>query len=461
MPDDTSPDLVDRLRDAERQSPLLTDLYQLTMLDVYLARGMIETAVFEFFSRKLPGNRNFLMAGGLEPLLEFLETLAFDQAEVDWLASTGMFSTGLLDYLREFRFRGSVYAMQEGTVCFPDEPIVQVVASMPEAQLVESRLINLVHYSTLIASKAARCVLAAPGKSLVDFGLRRAHGAEAGMLAARSSYLAGFTGTATVLARARYGIPIFGTMAHSFVQAHDSESAAFEDFARAFPENAVLLVDTYDTVSGAKKAAGLANRLKEEGVQVRGVRLDSGDMPKLAREVRQILDDSGCEDINIFCSGSLDEYVLERDYPDDVPVDGFGIGTNLDVSADAPSFDCAYKLQEYAGKARRKRSTGKATWPGRKQVYRSLDPDGRICGDTVTLADDEADGRPLLGCVMRDGARLPGPPGLDDIREYAETELASLPDAMRSVTSKADYPVEISASVRQLAESVDAGQRPA
>jgi nicotinate phosphoribosyltransferase len=447
--------LTEDLRSSEQQSVLLTDLYQLTMLDAYLARNMCEPAVFEFFSRRLPKNRSFLMATGLEQLLDYLETMSFNSAEIKWLESTGLFSSRLLEYLRGFQFRGDVYALPEGTVFFDNEPIVQVVAALPEAQLVETRLINLIHFSTLIASKAARCVMAAPGKTLVDFGLRRAHGAEAGMLAARASYIAGFAGTSNVLAKARYDIPIYGTMAHSFIQAHESEIEAFEHFARTYPDGSVLLIDTYDTLVGAKRAVELINRLRPEGIRVRAVRLDSGDLPVLASAVRKILDDNGCSDISIFCSGSLDEYSLARDFSDETPADGFGIGTHLDVSADAPYLDCAYKIQEYAGEPRRKRSSGKATWPGRKQVFRLCDSDGRIQSDLLTLADEQEDGRALLECVMRNGIRVANSPGLEVVRNRAASELASLPDAMGDPFCETHYPVGISASLRDLAEQVD------
>lgn len=452
---DALADLADELRSAERQSTLLTDLYQLTMLDAYLARDMLETAVFEFFSRRLPETRSFLMAAGLEQLLDYLETMSVSTAEIEWLDSTGLFSQRLLEYLANFRFQGDVHALPEGTVFFEDEPIVQVVASLPEAQLVETRLINLMHFSTLIASKAARCVLAAPGKTLVEFGLRRAHGAEAGMLAARASYIAGFAGTSNVLAKARFGIPIYGTMAHSFIQAHESEVEAYEHFARTFPDGSVLLIDTYDTLVGAERAVELINRLRPEGIQVRAVRLDSGDLPALAKAVRKILDDNGCPDVSIFCSGSLDEYTLARDFKDDTPAEGFGIGTHLDVSADAPYLDCAYKIQEYAGEPRRKRSAGKSTWPGRKQVYRSQDSEGRLRSDLITLANEKADGDALLRCVMRGGTRVKTSPSLDAVRAYATSELASLPDAMRDPFRQPDYPVEISASLQTLAKKVD------
>jgi nicotinate phosphoribosyltransferase len=452
---DVLPDFADDLRISEQQSALLTDLYQLTMLDAYLARDMCESAVFEFFSRRLPENRSFLMAAGLEQLLDYLEALSINSAEIEWLESTGLFSSRLLEYLADFRFRGDVYALPEGTVFFENEPIVQVVASLPEAQLVETRLINLIHFSTLIASKGARCVMAAPGKTLVDFGLRRAHGAEAGMLAARASYIAGFAGTSNVLARARFDIPIYGTMAHSFVQAHKSEMEALEHFARTYPDASVLLIDTYDTLVGAERVVRLIDRLRPEGIRVGGVRLDSGELSTLAAEVRKILDDKGCSDVSIFCSGSLDEYSLARDFTGETPADGFGIGTHLDVSADAPYLDCAYKIQEYAGQPRRKRSAGKSTWPGRKQVYRSQDSEGRIQCDLITLADEQADGRALLECVMRGGIRVAKSPGLGAVRDYAASELASLPGAMSDPFSKTHYPVEISTSLRGLVEQVD------
>lgn len=435
-------------------SGLLTDLYQLTMLQAYVERDMQETAVFEFFARRLPESRNFLVAAGLEQLLRFLENLAFDEADIAWLESTGRFSRRLLDYLSTFRFRGEVRAMPEGTVFFADEPIVQVIAPLPEAQLIESRLINLVHFQTLVASKAARCVLAAPGKLLVDFGLRRAHGAEAGLLAARASYLAGFAGTATVLAGAEFGIPTYGTMAHSFIEAHDDELEAFEHFARTFPGNLVLLIDTYDTLAAARELPALAERLLAEDIEIHSVRLDSGDLPALATQVREILDAGGCRNVGIFCSGGIDEYSLARDF-EGRPVDGFGIGTHLDVSADAPYLDCAYKLQEYAGIPRRKRSAGKATLPGRKQVYRGLGDDGRLRRDVVTLAEDREEGEPLLAPVMRDGRRLDPPPSLDTLRENAAAGLAALPGLLRSPLEKHSYDVTIAPALRKLAADLD------
>jgi nicotinate phosphoribosyltransferase len=445
-------------------SPLVTDLYQLTMLHAYYAHGMGETAVFELFVRKLPRERNFMMAAGLEQALEFLEHLRFSAEELEWVERSGKFSRGFAERLAKLRFTGDVHAAPEGTIFFPDEPILRVTAPMPEAQLVESRLINLVHFETLVATKAARSVLVAPGKLLVDFGLRRAHGAEAGLLAARASYLAGYAGTATVAAGSRMGIPVFGTMAHSFVEAHDDEAAAFRHFAESCPQNVVLLIDTYDTEAGARKVVALAPVLASRGIRVKGVRLDSGDLAALSRSVRRILDDGSLAGATIFASGNLDEYRMRDLVAGGAPIDGFGVGTSLVTSSDAPYLDAVYKLQEYAGKARRKRSTGKATWPGRKQIYRHYDGAGRFVHDVVSVEGDEQRGEPLLVPVMRKGRRLHAPESLSAIRERAAGQLAKLPEQLRALESAASpYRVEIAAALRKLASQVDhaAGEVPA
>ncbi|OGS95373.1 MAG: nicotinate phosphoribosyltransferase [Gallionellales bacterium RIFCSPLOWO2_02_FULL_57_47] len=435
-------------------SALLTDLYQLTMLQGYHDSGMEDVAVFEFFVRKLRSGRGFLMAAGLEQSLQFLEGLRFSPDELAWLASTGRFNNGFLAQLETLRFTGDVHAMPEGTVFFPNEPILRVTAPIAQAQLVETRLINLLHFQTLIASKAARMVLVAPDKLLVDFGLRRAHGAEAGLLAARASYLAGFTGTATVQAGMQLGIPLFGTMAHSFVQAHDGEMLAFEHFAHAQPDNVVLLIDTYDTEEGARKVVALAPQLERSGIRIKGVRIDSGNLADHARQVRRILDAGGLQHATIFASGDLDEYLLRDMLASGAPVDGFGIGTRMDTSSDVPYLDCAYKLQEYAGKARRKRSEGKQTWPGRKQVYRSHDADGRMTADVVTLEGDAQPGEPLLVPVMRAGQRH-ATATLADIRSHAATCLARLPEPLRQLQEPYNYRVEIARALHELAAQVD------
>ena len=441
-------------------SILLTDLYQLTMLQGYYDCGMKETAVFEFFVRKLRPGRGFLMAAGLEQALEFLQGLHFTPEELEWLASTGRFSQDFIASLEALRFTGDVHAMPEGTIFFPDEPILRVTAPMQQAQLVETRLINLLHLQTLIASKAARMVLVAPDKLLVDFGLRRAHGAEAGLLAARASYIAGFTGTATVLAGMQFGIPVFGTMAHSFVLAHDDEALAFEHFAQAQPDNVVLLIDTYDTEAAARKVVALAPKLTSAGIRIKGVRIDSGDLAEHARRVRRILDEGGLGHITIFASGDLDEYVLRDMLASGAPVDGLGIGTRMDTSSDMPYLDCAYKLEEYAGKARRKRSEGKQTWPGRKQVYRNYDAESRMAWDVVTLETDAQPGEPLLMPVMRGGRRLAAASPLADIRRHAAASLARLPEPLRRLQEPGEYRVEIARALQELAEQVDHGSLP-
>ncbi|HTN94030.1 MAG TPA: nicotinate phosphoribosyltransferase [Gallionella sp.] len=436
-------------------SALLTDLYQLTMMQGYHDAGLEDVAVFEFFVRKLRPGRGFLMAAGLEQALEYLEGLHFTSEELGWLKTTGHFTKEFLDSLERLRFTGDVHAMPEGTIFFPNEPILRVTAPIAQAQLVETRLINLLHFQTLIASKAARMTLMAPDKLLVDFGLRRAHGAEAGLLAARASYVAGFSGTATVQAGMEFGIPIFGTMAHSFVQAHESESLAFEHFAHAQPDNVVLLIDTYDTEEAARKVVALAPKLESKGIRIKGVRIDSGNLADHAYKVRHILDEGRLQHVTIFASGDLDEYALRGMLDSCAPVDGFGIGTRMDTSSDVPYLDCAYKLEEYAGKARRKRSEGKQTWPGRKQVYRSYDRDGRMESDVVTVHGDTQPGEPLIVAVMRGGKRLAEGLTLADIRNHASANLARLPESLRKLQEPYPYQVQISDALHKLAERVD------
>ncbi len=439
-------------------SALLTDLYQLTMLQTYFERGMTETAVFELFFRRLPPKaRNFFVAAGLEQVVEFLEQLQFLPEELEWLAGQERFTKDTLARLSNLRFTGDVDAMPEGTVFFANEPIIRIVAPLPEAQLVETRLMNILHFQSMIASKAARAVIQAPDKLLVDFGLRRAHGAEAGLLAARSSYIVGFTGTATVQAGMEFGIPLFGTMAHSFVQAHDDEALAFEHFAHAQPDNVVLLIDTYDTEAAARKVVLLAPKLEREGIRIKGVRIDSGNLANHARQVRQILDAGGLQHVTIFASGDLDEYVLRDMFASSEPIEGLGIGTRMDTSSDRPYLDCAYKLQEYAGKARRKHSEGKQTWPGRKQVYRSYDADGRIAADVVTLEGDAQTGEALIIPMMCDGKRLVPAATLADIRSHAAVNLARLTEPLRQLQEPYVYPVEISSALHELAAQVDRG----
>ena len=436
-------------------SPLLTDLYQLTMMQGYVDGGMHEEAVFEFYVRTLPKTRGFLISAGLETLLTYLEGLRFSEEELKYIEGTGRFSKALLDYLTKFRFRGDVYAMPEGTVFFENEPVVHVVASMPEAQLVETRLINILHFEILIASKAARCVLAANDRAvLIDFGLRRAHGAEAGLLAARAAYIAGFAGTSTVLAEPLLGIPISGTMAHSYVEAHENELEAFISFGEANPNNTTLLIDTYDVRKGAEKAVEAAKKLKDRGINVRAVRLDSGDLLVLSKNVRHILDRGGLTDVRIFASGNLDEYLIYDLMSQGAPINGFGVGTKLDTSEDAPYLECAYKLMEYAGTPRFKKSQGKATTPGRKQVFREF-KDKTMVRDILTTEGDEAEGVPLLEKVMSGGRRISWPKGLKEIAAYTRSQLKALPSHFKVLETKPAYPVKISPALSRLKKDIE------
>jgi nicotinate phosphoribosyltransferase len=345
--------------------------------------------------------------------------------------------------------------MAEGTIFFPHEPILRIVAPLPVAQLVESRVMNLLNFQTMVASKAARAVLVGAGKPIIDFGLRRAHGAEAGLLAARASYLAGFSGSATVLAGMAYGIPVYGTMAHSFVQAHQDETQAFEHFAQAQPNNVVLLIDTYDTEAAARKVTSLAPALRAKGITVQGVRLDSGDLADHARRVRRILDEGGLPHTQILVSGNLDEYRVKNLLDSRAPIDSFAVGTAMTTSSDAPSLDSAYKLQEYAGRPCRKRSEGKATWPGRKHVYRHCTGDGRLDHDVVTTHEDQLSGTALLHTVMQNGRRLSPSPALSDLRGHTADRLAQLPEHLRALETASAYPVLISQALQDLAQRVD------
>ncbi|MDV3241093.1 MAG: nicotinate phosphoribosyltransferase [Methylocaldum sp.] len=439
-----------------QHAALLTDLYQLTMLQAYHREGMSGTATFELFVRKVPPNRNFLIAAGLEQLVEFLEDFEFSDEECEWLGTLDYFTPEFIDHLSKLRFTGDVYAIPEGTVFFQNEPIVRVTAPIAEAQIIETRLINIVQLQTMIASKAARSALAAPGKLLVDFGLRRAHGAEAGLMAARAAYLAGFDGTSNVLAGKLFDIPVYGTMAHSYIMAHDDEVEAFERFAESLPGNVLLLIDTYDTLEAARKVVALAPRLAERNIPIKGVRLDSGDMAELAKGVRSILDEGGLTECSIFASGDLDEHELLRMLGAGAPIDGFGVGTRLTTSQDMPYLNCAYKLQEYAGRPRRKRSKGKENWPGRKQVYRRYDDEGHMLHDVMAEeSESQIEGEPLLRQVMAKGKRVGAQETLAVMRERLRGQLQQLPPALKAIEESAVYTVLISDGLQRLVERMD------
>ncbi len=425
---------------------LFTDLYEVTMAQAYRAEGMTGTAVFETFFRKLPPGRAYIMAAGLPDVLDFLESFHFDRQDLEYLRGLGLFSDEFLAWLSGVRFTGDVWAVPEGTAVFPNEPIVQVIAPIIEAQLVETFVLNQIHLQSVLASKAARVVDAARGRIVVDFGARRAHGTDAALKVARNSYLAGASGTSNLLAAQRYGIPAFGTMAHSFVQACDNELDAFYAFARLYP-GTTLLVDTYDTLRGVDNVIELAERLGDR-FTAQAVRLDSGDLGTLSKAARARLDAAGLNHVGIFASSGLDEHRIAALLDDGCPIDGFGVGTKLVVAEDAPALDMAYKLVEYAGIGRTKFSSGKLIYPGRKQVFRSVD-NGTLAGDTLGQPGEQLAGGPLLVPVMRHGRRTAEYIAeLDAAREWARNQVNALPSQLRSLTdADQPYPVFVSPGI--------------
>jgi len=434
-------------------SGLFTDLYELTMTQAYLEEGMAGEAVFSLYVRTLPEKRKYLLAAGLNSVLEYLQSIRFTEQDLEYLDETGLFRPAFLDWLRSFKFAGSLYAVPEGTPVFPGEPIMEFVAPLPQAQLVETFVLNQVHVQTLLASKASRVVTAAAGRKVVDFGSRRTHGTDAALKAARSFYLAGVAATSNVLAGKIYGIPISGTMAHSYIQAHENELEAFRTFARIYPET-VLLVDTYDTIKGVSRVISLARELGKD-FRVKAIRLDSGDIARLSIEARRMLDDAGLDGVEIFASGGLDENHIAELVSAGARLDGFGVGTRMGVSSDAPDLDVVFKMCQYDGRGKVKLSTGKPILPGRKQVFRSF-KDGKASGDIIARESEVLPGRPLLKQFMRQGKPLdPGTVSLDESREYAARELAALPDSVSSLLPEnLSYPVDTSPELLRFHEEV-------
>jgi nicotinate phosphoribosyltransferase len=448
-----------------RDVALFTDFYELTMAASYLREGMRDEATFSLFSRRLPPGRSFLVAAGLQDVLTFLAGFRFSEAAIAYLRGLGTFGADFLEFLAGVRFTGTVRALPEGTPFFADEPLLEVTAPIIEAQLVETAVMNMCHLQTVQASKAARVVLAAQGRAVVDFGLRRTHGVDAGLRAARSAYLVGAARTSNVLAAMHYGIPPAGTMAHSYIQAFPHELDAFRAFAQAFPAGTTLLIDTYDTVAAAHKAVTVGQEMAARGQRLVGVRLDSGDLTALAKEVRQILDQAGMRDVEIFASGGLDEEEVAACLAAGAPIDAFGVGTRMNVSADAPYLDMAYKLVRYAGRNVAKLSPGKATWPDEKQVYRLRGSGGEARGDVLTTRDDAppaAGAEPLLETVMRQGEIVQAPPPLAVLRERCLREIAALPEGVRRLHAAEAYPVQTSERRRErrraLSESLAAAE---
>lgn len=441
------------------RAALFTDLYELRMAEAYMGEGMEERAVFELFFRRMPGERNFIIAAGLEHVLDYLAHWRFSGSDIDYLRRQGEYAPGFLDRLRETRFTGDVWAMREGTPVFPDEPLVRIEAPLFEAQLLETAVLNQIHFQSVIASKAARVVIAAEGRHVVDFGSRRAHGGDAALKAARATWLVGGAGTSNVHAGKLYGVPIFGTMAHSYIQAHESEERAFEAFAERFP-GTTLLVDTYDTLQGVERAVELMRRRPD--LDVNALRLDSGDLADLAKKTRATLDEAGFDRINIFASSGLDEHTIAELIDAGAPIDGFGVGTKLVVAPDAPDLDMAYKLVEYAGEGRLKLSSDKEIYPGRKQVFREV-RGGTMRADVLARHDEHHPGEPLLEKVMERGRRTDeGRRSLDEARRHALAQLDRLPAPLRALSpASSPYKVLISGRLKSDKESVVRRLQPA
>jgi len=442
------------MTELHRAGPLFTDLYELTMAASYFAHQVFSTATFSLFTRDNHLKRNFFVAAGLEDVLNELAAYRFSEHDIKYLQTTGIFSNDFLLYLAEFRFSGEIFAMPEGTIFFANEPVLEVTAPIIEAQMIETFLLNTMGFQSMIASKAARCIHVAGNRPLIDFSLRRTQGQDAGHNVARSTYIAGFTATSNVLAGQRFGIPISGTMAHSYVEAFRNELVAFSAYSKTFPDTSIFLIDTYNTIHGAEHAVAVAKQMKENGHSLMGVRLDSGDMADLSRKVRKIFDNAGLPDVKIFASSGFDEFKIAKVIDQDAKIDAFGVGTKVGVSADAPYLDVVYKMVHFKNRDVRKLSPGKMTLAGEKQVFRKSDPNGRYLEDIMGLRDDIIDqGKPLLKKVMENGEILRPHPPLQTIRESFKKNFALLDDRYKSISEYKPYPVKLSNSLQKLQES--------
>jgi len=433
--------------------PLFTDLYELTMAASYFAHEVFDTATFSLFIRDVYSTRNYFVAAGLEQVLDELAAFQFSDQDICYLQSTGRFSERFLSYLAQLRFTGEVYAMPEGTIFFPNEPVMEVTAPIVESQLIETFVLNTIGFQTMIASKAARCFHVAAGRPLIDFSLRRTQGQDAGIKVARSTFIAGFAATSNVLAGKIYGMPISGTMAHSYVSAFDNERDAFFAYADTFPDHSIFLIDTYNSVEGARHAAVVAKEMQKKGHALIGVRLDSGDMVSLSREVRKIFDAAGLSDVKIFASSGFDEFKIAKVLSEGAKIDAFGVGTKMGVSADAPFVDVVYKMVRFKGRDVRKLSPGKVTLAGEKQVFRKSDQNGRYLEDIIGQRDEViAEGKPLLEKVMESGHLLHPHPQLQVLQERFKENFAALDDEYKSIQDHKAYPVNLSTRLQNFQE---------
>lgn len=437
----------------DSNAALLTDFYELTMLQSYFDQGMNKLAVFDLFMRRLPPNRNYLVACGLEHVLQYLEKLRFNADAIDYLRTLNRFTEDFISSLRTFRFTGDVYAMPEGTPLFANEPFIEIVAPLREAQFIETFIMNQTQMATLAGSKAARVVRAAQGRSVVDFGARRMQGADAALKQPRAYYIAGVDSTSSVVAAQTWGIPIAGTMAHSYILAFSDELQAFRRFLQAYP-SAILLIDTYDVARAVDHIIQLAQELGS-AFRVSGVRLDSGDLGKQAHQVRERLDAAGLKHLKIYASSSLDEYEIEKIVTGNIPINGFGVGRNLATSSDVPVLDTAYKLVDYDGQPKMKLSESKSTLPGRKQVYRERSGTGSM-RDIIALADEENIlGEPLLMKFLENGTRIRPPESLEECRARCKSGLDALPQLLMSLSkAQPEYAVDLSPRLSKLVTSI-------
>jgi len=433
---------------------LFTDLYELTMAQAYWQSGQIHSATFSLFFRKYPADRGYFVFAGLQDVLDYLVALQFTPEDIEHLRALDRFDSRFLRFLGDVRFSGSVRAMEEGTLFFINEPVIEVTAPIIEAQLVETLILNQINLQTILATKASRVVHVARGKQVIDFAARRTHGIEAANKLVRVAYLAGFDGTRNMLGGAIYDVPVFGTMAHSFVTCFESEIGSFRQFAKSFPDSSTFLVDSYNTLEGVRKAVMIADEMRQQHQSLRSIRLDSGDLLELARSARKILDDAGFPDVQIVASGGLDEFQVDALERASAPIDTYCVGTKVGVSADAPWTDCAYKLVEYAGRPVLKLSAKKQTLPGRKQVFRKSDQSGTYQGDIIGRINETVPRtEPLLGEVMQNGRRLRLNPSLNELRERFQRNFYSLPNRHKALRSPELYDVGISRELQEFWES--------
>jgi len=434
---------------------IMTDLYELTMAASYFEQDMFAPATFSLMVREYPPKRSYLVCAGLDPLLDYLASFHFRLDDLAYLEQTSLFPDKFLQFLETLRFTGEVRAIPEGRLAFCDEPLVEITAPVMQAQLVETFVINSINLPTLVATKASRCLHAAGERRLVDFSLRRTHGMDAGLMVARSSFIGGFIGTSNVQAGKIYDLPIYGTMAHSYVESFDREIESFRAFAKSFPDNTVLLIDTYNTLAGARKAVTVAREMRQAGQTLRAVRLDSGDMVQLSQQVRKIFDESGFPEVKIFASGGFDEFKIRKILSAGAIIDAFGVGTKMGVSADAPYLNMAYKMVEYNGRPVLKLSSGKVSLAGPKQVFRQRDEQGFFRRDFIGLLGEEvADSESLLETVMKEGKRLLPRKPLPKIQERFREEFSLLPETYKDLEGNPNYPVEITPRLQALQDRV-------